>query len=255
MTTLARTDTAEAYLDLLARTVTNLIYQDAPISSEWQPVKDFVLATRERGNDWPSVAHTMVGMRRIENLRHCLDRVRLDGVPGDIIETGVWRGGTCIFARGYLRAHGMTDRAVWVADSFEGIPEVGEDGHLLDRGMRLHTANDVLGVSVEKVKANFERYGLLDEQVRFLPGWFRDTLPTAPISRLAVLRLDGDLYESTMDALESLYPKLSPGGYVIVDDYLIAACAQATHEFRDRMGITDEIIRVDDCAVYWRRSA
>jgi hypothetical protein len=255
VTTIARTDTAAAYLDLLARTVTNLIYRDAPIPSAWQPRTDFTLPTRERGNDWPSVAHTMVGLRRIENVWHCLDRVRADGVPGDFIETGVWRGGTCIFARGYLRAYDVTDRAVWVADSFEGIPEVGPDGHLLDRGMGLHRSNDVLGIPLEVVKENFERYGLLDDQVRFLPGWFRDTLPSAPVSQLAVMRLDGDLYESTMDAFENLYPKLAPGGFVIVDDYVIPACAQATHEFRDRMGITDELVRIDDCAVYWRRGA
>jgi O-methyltransferase len=91
----------------------------------------------------------------------------------------------------------------------------------------LHKARE-LAVSLEQVKANFDRYGLLDDQVRFLKGWFRDTLPVAPIERLAVLRLDGDMYESPMDTLVNLYPKLSEGGYVIVDDYgAIPACRQA----------------------------
>ena len=111
-----------------------------------------------------------------------------------------------------------------------------------------------LAVSLEQVQANFARYGLLDEQVRFLPGWFRDTLPTAPIRRLALLRLDGDLYESTWIALESLYPKLSPGGFAIVDDYgAIPACRAAVDEFRAAERITESLIEIDWTGVYWRR--
>jgi len=80
---------------------------------------------------------------------------------------------------------------------------------------------------------NFRKYDLLDRQVRFLKGWFSETLPGCPIERLAVLRLDGDMYESTMDALKHFYPKLSAGGYLIVDDYGAApACKTAIHEFR-----------------------
>jgi O-methyltransferase len=108
---------------------------------------------------------------------------------------------------------------------------------------------------VEQVAANFHRYGLLDEQVRFVKGWFRDTLPTAPIGRLAVLRLDGDLYESTMEALIHLYPKLSPGGYVIVDDYgNIAPCRQAVHDYRQQQQIQDLIRPIDGWGVFWQRS-
>ncbi len=105
------------------------------------------------------------------------------------------------------------------------------------------------------MKANFERYGLLDDQVRFLKGWFRETLPKAPIERLAIVRLDGDMYESTLDGLVNLYPKLSVGGYLIVDDYgAVSGCRQAVLDYRERLGITDEIIPTDWTAVYWRRS-
>ncbi|MFK0258732.1 TylF/MycF family methyltransferase [Streptomyces sp. NPDC090445] len=248
-------NTAELYLDLLEKVVTNLIYEDAPIPNEWFPEQAFRPENRETGMDWPSVAHTMVGLKRVRNVRDLLDRVVADGVPGDFIETGVWRGGVCIFARGYLKAHGITDRNVWLADSFEGIPDTGDDGHPMDREMALHQSNHVLGVTADTVRENFERYGLLDDQVRFLPGWFKDTLPTAPVERLAVLRLDGDLYESTLDALDNLYPKLSAGGYVVIDDYFIPACRKAVDEFRERHGITDEIEAIDDYSVYWRRSA
>jgi len=112
----------------------------------------------------------------------------------------------------------------------------------------------VLGVDEKSVRENFDRYGLLDDQVRFLPGWFSETLPAAPIERLSVLRLDGDLYESTLDAMNPLYPKLSPGGYVIIDDYLVPGCRAAVDEYRAEHGITDPIERIDRWSVYWRRS-
>ncbi|MEU9164285.1 TylF/MycF family methyltransferase [Streptomyces sp. NPDC048424] len=248
-------NTTELYLDLLEKVVTNLVYEDAPIPNEWFPERDFRPENRETGTDWPSVAHTMVGLKRIRNIRTLLDRVVADGVPGDFIETGVWRGGVCIFARGYLKAHGITDRTVWLADSFEGIPDTGEEGHPMDREMALHRSNHVLGVGADTVRENFGRYGLLDDQVRFLPGWFKDTLPTAPVERLAVLRLDGDLYESTLDALDNLYPKLSTGGFVVIDDYFIPACRKAVDEFREKHGITDEVEAIDEYSVFWRRSA
>ncbi|MEU1630535.1 TylF/MycF family methyltransferase [Streptomyces sp. NPDC020096] len=245
----------QLYLDLLEKVVTNMIYGDAPIPNAWVPDKEFTHEHRENGMDWPSQAHTMVGLKRVRNVRACLEQVVADGVAGDFIETGVWRGGVCIFARGFLKAHGITDRLVWLADSFQGIPDTGADGHSLDREMALHQSNEVLGVSLAAVQKNFERYGLLDDQVRFLPGWFRDTLPTAPIEKLAVLRLDGDLYESTMDALVNLYPKLSPGGFVIVDDYFIPACRKATEDFREAQGITEPLEMIDTYSAFWRRSS
>src|SRR5262249_28733174 len=107
---------------------------------------------------------------------------------------------------------------------------------------------------VELIRRNFERYGLLDDQVQFLPGWFRDTLPKAPIQRLALLRLDGDLYESTMNALLPLYPKLTSGGFVIVDDYNLPECEKAVIDYRKKMSIDDEILAIDDVGVYWRKS-
>jgi hypothetical protein len=245
----------QLYLDLLEQVVTNMIYGDDPIPNTWVPNEHFTREHREIGMDWPSKAHTMVGLKRVRNVRACLDQVVADGVPGDFIETGVWRGGVCIFARGFLKAHGITDRRVWVADSFQGIPDTGEDGHPMDRELALHQDNDVLSVSAEAVRENFARYDLLDEQVRFLPGWFEDTLPAAPIEKLAVMRLDGDLYSSTMDALTHLYPKLSAGGFVIIDDYYIPACRKAVEEFRDTEGIDDPLESIDDYSVFWRRSA
>jgi O-methyltransferase len=196
----------------------------------------------------------MIGLKRLVNVRECVESVLADGVPGDLIETGVWRGGTTIFMRAILKVHGVSDRRVWVADSFEGLPAPDEGRFPHDRGIVLHRFPQ-LAVSLEQVQDNFRRYGLLDDRVRFLKGWFRDTLRNAPIERLAVLRLDGDLYESTIQALDGLYDRLSVGGYVIVDDYgNVAACRQAVHDFRARRGIVDPIRSIDGAGVYWRRS-
>ena len=102
------------------------------------------------------------------------------------------------------------------------------------------------------IPAASSRPALLDDQVRFLKGWFKDTLPTAPIAQLAVLRLDGDLYESTWDALTHLYPKLSQGGFVIIDDYNHESCQQAVHDYRTQHGVDAPILDIDRIGVYWR---
>lgn len=200
------------------------------------------------------MAHTMIGMIRLNNLQYCVEDVIKNRIPGDLIETGVWRGGATIFMRAILKAYGQTDRKVWVADSFEGLPATKDSTYTDDHSLHWLSRIEPLAVSEEQVRENFFRYELLDDQVVFLKGWFRDTLPTAPIEKLAILRMDGDLYESTMDALENLYPKLSPGGYAIVDDYFLPPCKKAVHEYRDREGITDKIIQIDSQGVYWQRT-
>jgi hypothetical protein len=207
------------------------------------------------GRIWPIVAHTMIGLKRLDNLQFCIEEVISNGVTGDLIETGVWRGGATIFMRAVLKAYGVSDRCVWVADSFEGLPPPDTGKYPYDAGDTLYKARELV-VSLEEVKTNFERYGLLDDQVRFLKGWFRDTLPVAPIQRLAVLRLDGDMYESTMDALVNLYPKLSEGGYVIVDDYgCIPACRRAVQDYRSATSIIEEIRAIDWTGIFWQKGS
>jgi hypothetical protein len=251
-------DGTALYLDLLKRILVNVIYEDP---AELVFYADGRSATgvydenaRRNGEDWPLTAHTMVGLKRLDNVHQCMEIVLSDGIPGDFIETGVWRGGVCIFMRAVLKAYGVHDRSVWVADSFEGLPVPDDSSHSFDRQMQIHRHNKTLGVSMKDVESNFRRYGLLDESVKFLPGWFHDSLPGAPIGQLAILRLDGDLYRSTMDALGNLYPKLSVGGYVIVDDYRIPSCRAAIEEFRRSSGIADEMIDIDASSVYWRRT-
>ncbi len=209
---------------------------------------------RLTGRDWPANADSMIGMKRMENIEYCVKEAIRNNVPGDLIETGVWRGGATIFMRALLYALNSTDRTVWVADSFEGLPKPDEAKYEADKGDVHHVFFKELAISMETVQYNFKKYGLLDDQVKFLKGWFKDTLPTAPIKQLAVARLDGDMYESTIDALNSLYPKLSVGGFLIVDDWgAVEGCRKAVLDYRQQHGITEEIIDIDGLGVYWKR--
>jgi O-methyltransferase len=262
----------ELYLDLMKRCLTFLLWDGEdgplldlqvrrPIDSLAQLVRRLVRrmrppsdSVREFGLDWPASALTMIGRKRLDNVQSCVERVLRDQVPGDLIEAGVWRGGVPIFMRAILKANGVSNRLVWVADSFRGLPRPDADRYPADRGLDLSMWKS-LAVSLDEVRRNFSRFGLLDEQVRFLEGWFKDTLPDAPIEKLAVMRLDGDLYESTLDCLVHLYPRLSAGGYAIIDDYRsVPPCRKAVDDYRAQHGIRDEIVAVDWSGAYWRRT-
>lgn len=219
----------------------------------WLDAHNLGVVHRTPPTEWPVDAETMLSMVRLDNLVSCVGTVVRDGVPGDLVETGVWRGGACILMRAVLAALGDRLRKVWVADSFRGLPRPEPERYPADDGDLFWTV-DVLAVSLGEVMANFERYGLLDNQVRFLPGWFADTLPPAPIERLALLRLDGDMYGSTMQALESLYPRLSVGGFAIIDDFgAVPGCRAAVGDYRAAHGITEPLTHTDDTEVMWRK--
>ena len=240
------------YISLIQDCLTGSVYEDPPLQATVAGGFDSNL--REFGCDWPSIAHTMIGKRRMANLRALVENVILHGVDGDFIETGVWRGGACIYMRAILHAYGVTDRKVWVADSFEGLPPPNAELYPADHGDLFHTYPE-LAVSLDEVKRNFAHYGLLDVRVEFLKGWFRDTLPSAPIKALSILRLDGDMYESTMDALNSLYDRLSVWGFVIVDDYhVVEGCRKAVDEFRCERGLVDRIEEIDGVGIYWQKT-
>ncbi|WP_457155439.1 TylF/MycF/NovP-related O-methyltransferase [Mesorhizobium sp. P5_C1] len=244
----------ELYLDLLVRILLNTVYQDPAINPRARPlaVEPFNPETRAIGRDWPTQAHTMVGQARLENLRRLTQQVLDDGIVGDFIETGVWRGGCCILMRGVLAANQIDDRKVYVADSFAGLPAPNEGLYPADAGWNLNVIKE-LAVSLETVKDNFKRYGLLDEQVVFVEGMFSDTLPSLSAGPFGLLRLDGDLYESTIVALNSLYPKLSAGGFVIIDDRALDPCRRAVVDFRDQHGITAPMHEVDWTGAWWRK--
>lgn len=271
---------AELYLELLKKSLTRSGFgeryqQIDPLRGSWKrllylaylPLRralgaagvelvrraEFDPELRADGRDHPPNAETMIGLRRLDNIQACLTDVLEQDVPGDLIETGVWRGGASIFMRGALEAYGDRERTVWVADSFQGLPKPDAQRYPRDEGDPLWRFRE-LAVPVEEVQRNFERFGLLDDRVRFLVGWFKDTLPDAPVERLSLIRLDGDMYESTSVALESLYPKLSPGGFVIVDDYGVPGARAATDDFRADHGIEEPLEQIDWVGAFWRKS-
>jgi O-methyltransferase len=261
----------DLYLDLLKKIIANTIYQDALFQEHttagWKKrviksmlgdntlvgsIISYDHEARRLGKDWPSCAHTMVGIERLNNLHYCAETILNENIEGDFIETGVWRGGASIFMRGILKAYQNVEKTVWVADSFQGLPPPKPDIFPADEGDIHHTI-DFLRVSLDEVKENFRRYDLLDNQVKFLKGWFSETLPKAPIEKLSILRLDGDMYESTICALSNLYHKLVIGGFVIIDDYCIHNCEKAVTDFRKKHGIKNSIVEIDGTGVFWRK--
>ncbi|MEW5871902.1 MAG: TylF/MycF/NovP-related O-methyltransferase [Chloroflexota bacterium] len=272
-----REEQSELYLTLMKRCLTNYIYGEA----EYKPIikprggvsswivhffrnlgigivcfKPFDEQLRIDGRDWPPppFAHSMIGLKRLDNIQFCIEDILSKDIPGDLIEAGVWRGGAIIFMRAVLKVYGVKDRIVWGADSFQGLPKPDVKKNPHDKGWNFYRIEE-LSVSLDVVKRNFVRYDLLDDQVAFLSGWFSQTLPTAPLGRLALIRLDADMYGSTMDALTHLYPKLSNGGYVIIDDYgAVKACRLAVDDFRKNNDIKDDIISIDGFGVYWKRT-
>lgn len=201
--------------------------------------------------NYTEFSYTLVGRRRLDNLQSCIEQILEDGIEGDFLEAGVWRGGCCIFMRALLAAYDCEDRTVWVCDSFQGLPESKrhEDMPFKMSADRL----PFLAVTEAEVRENFRRFRLLDAQVKFVPGWFSHSLKKAPVERLALLRIDADLYDSTMDVLTYLYGKVSSGGWVVIDDYnILPPCKDAVDTFRCENGINEPLQSIDQHAVCWQ---
>lgn len=269
----------QMYLDLLKRSLLNLIYFDnelrliylqqnqrKKIPIDPRILRDIryrtqnyeeLVSLRSIGRNFsgqiPQFPHSLIGLKRMENIQTCAEIIFQEQIPGDFIETGVWQGGATIFMRALLKVYGEDrHRCVWVADSFEGLPKPETPQ---DETYDLSASEfPFLAIDLAAVQDNFRTYNLLDDRVKFLKGWFEDTLPSAPIERLALLRLDGDLYKSTLDALNPLYDKVSPGGFIIIDDYYaFEPCRQAVDEFRALRNITEPMAEIDWTGVFWRK--
>jgi hypothetical protein len=226
------------YLDLLKNVLTDQINH---------PSED-----RLEGTDWPENGFTMIGIKRLNNIQICAAEVIEKKIEGDFLEAGVWKGGASIFMRAILKYSEILDRTVWLADSFKGLPPPKAE-YPADKD-DTHYKYEKLAISLEQVKRNFEAFDLLDDQVKFIEGWFHETLFTAPVDKISLLRLDGDMYESTYVSLEALYHKVSVGGFVIIDDYgYIESCRQAVHDFLDKNSLKPYIQKIDWTGVYWRK--
>ena len=199
---------------------------------------------------WPKNGESMTSLQSLEFLHRAVRDVLERNVKGDVIETGVWKGGSIIAMKAAFDAYGSKDRKFWVCDSFEGCPppevysvSVGEGG--INDKEDNHWQIKHLQISEEDVRENFRKYGLLDDRVMFVRGWFHETIPNIAnqIEKISILRLDGDLYISTMPVLENLYDKVEKGGYVILDDVGLKNHDRAVHEFRTKHNITTPLIR------------
>ncbi len=248
---------ARMYLDLLKRSLTNTIFESEPDIDDDEFRYTMNCATHYVNSD----AVSMITWARFDNILNCIESILRNQVPGNLIEAGVWRGGASIFMRGVLKVYGVTDRQVWAADSFEGLPKPDAEQFPLEAkvqsGPVMQKLYHNLAASLQDVQRNFAAYGLLDDQVKFLKGWFKDTLPTAPTGPLSLIRLDGDFYESTRDSLNALYDRLSIGGFIIIDDYgqdSWTYCRKAVDEFRAERQIADPLIQVDSTCHYWQRT-
>lgn len=197
-------------------------------------------------------AETMIGIPRLANIEACIEEIIRKNIAGDVIETGVWRGGAAIFMRAVLKQYN-SDKKVFVADSFMGLPKPNAKKYPADKGDKHHKVK-FLRVSLADVKRNFQKYGMLDDKVRFIKGFFARSLPHAPIKKLALLRLDGDMYSSTWEVLSILYEKVSFGGFIIIDDYYLPACKKAVDDFRKANKIRTKLKRIDWTGVYWKKT-
>lgn len=193
---------------------------------------------------------TMISKLRLDNLEKLVREVCLDNTEGNIIETGVWRGGACILISKLL-TYFNSDKIVYVADSFEGLPKP-DPKYLHDKDDYHHNI-DFLSVDLETVQANLEKFNC-DHNYKFIKGWFKNTLHLID-DKFSLIRLDGDMYESTINALDALYPKLSVGGYCIIDDYKgVYQCPIAVDNYRKEHNITEELMHIDNTAVYWQKT-
>jgi hypothetical protein len=198
------------------------------------------------------LSHTLVGLRRLNHLEYCARQIFAQGIPGDFFEAGVCQGGASIFLRALQVVFGEEQRKTWAADSFEGLPPAALPQ---DEGLDFTESNyPWLAFGQERVEDHFRRYDLWSDQVRLVKGWFSETLPTLDCGPLALLRLDADLYQSTMEVLVNLYDKVVPGGFVVVDDYgAFEACRLAIDDFRLERNIQEPLKWIDWSGVYWRK--
>lgn len=201
---------------------------------------------------WPVEADTMIGIFRMINIYYLLNEVIIRNIPGDFVETGVWKGGACVLANAVLRERGQLHRRVHAFDSFEGLPVPYAEFDV--RINDTHHTHDELAVSLEEVYEVFLRYNLLTDNVVFRKGWFSDTMQNIDdIESVSILRLDGDMYSSTMEVLDAMYDKVSKGGFIIVDDWMLPGCRQACQDFFNKRDLKVQLIKIDKNSVFWEK--
>jgi len=184
--------------------------------------------------------YTMVTNKNLWTLYNLVRQVNRSGLPGDIVECGVWNGGSAAimaFADARENVDGSTRRTVWLFDSFQGLPPATE------RDVNVKRENYFVGWNkgnITNVKQAFCRLGLSLDHVKIVPGWFDATLKPATVNRIAVLHIDSDWYESVKIVLDVFYEKVVPGGYIILNDFgTWDGCNQAVNDFFSEHNLSD----------------
>ena len=241
------------YLKTMVVFLSGFVFKDSPLKMPDVIQGSYKDENRRIGNDWPSIGFTMIGTEGLENIQQLLEDVFKQRVQGDFLEAGVWRGGASIFAKAVIEAYGEKHRRIWVCDSFEGLPTATQN-----KDTNYWSKIDALKINRETVKKNFNEVFLLDSSIHFPRGYFVYTLPCLRHqfkqngTKLAVLRADGDMYESLMDILFNLYEFVPVGGYVIIDDWFIPVAKRAVKEFREMFGIDEPINEFRGMSCFWK---
>jgi O-methyltransferase len=246
MTAATELANCKAYIELIKRSVTNYLYLGG--EDEFRTFSSCDHYDPPKGEwriDPLARPLSLLDRRQLALVETSILSLESQGVPGDYIEAGVWRGGVIILMRALLNAYGIADRRIVAADSFAGIPM-----NVRFRHDPVDAWPDRWVASLEEVRAAIARFDLLDDRIEFLPGYFADTLHTLAGRRFALVRLDSDSYESTETSLVHLYPLLSKGGVLIIDDWHLTACKMAVSRYRTEHGIEDPILTRGGNA-YW----
>jgi O-methyltransferase len=202
---------------------------------------------RELGPSLERVSRlSMISDERLLDIGRFVANVLDDGIPGNLVECGVWRGGASFLMADILERHG-DDQLVWMFDSFEGLPLPEEiDGPAalrLAAGATDPSEFKNCVASLEEVTSAAASLGL-SHRTRIVKGWFDQTLPAAAseIGQIALLHIDADWHASVKCCLEHLYDSVSPNGFVVFDDYFTYdGCAVAVHEFLGARRLGDRL--------------
>jgi len=236
----------DAYINLIKRSVANYPYIGGDRSfEEFRCVTHYDVEQGQWKIDPLARPFTLLTKGQLDLVEKAVLAVEERGIPGDFLEAGVWRGGVIILMRALIDAYGIAERKVFAADSFSGIPK-----NVRAINDPVDTWNDRWVASLDEVRQNIGRFGLLDDRIAFAVGYFSDSLKKLAGERFALIRLDSDSYDSVETSLEYLYPLLSKGGIVIIDDWHLPGCRMAVLEYRSQIGIQDEI-QVYEGNAYW----